>query len=615
MQYLVKHRDTFYFKKKLPKTQKNLVLSLQTDNKHEANFIIAIISTRLSLFLKDFQLTNEEEIDHIQKTVKQYIEEAKADYGTYADIREDRYKYTNKKGIELLGSHPKSLEKAIQNLTDMLYSSNKATIYAQIIENSPMKTVFDSTFEALSAQNKIRFQDEVIKGEIELLHLDKERNKQRVTTVPNTSTYLAEDFADLMQSYFKPHPDFNNNSIPTHINQTVKTEPKERYYEKTAQEIFVLFIQSKIEKDKITDPQRYATIIKVFLELTDKKYLIDISHDDIDQFYEDVLCLPDQNKHIKLYKEHTYKEIIAMVKKQALLATAENITEESTSEPKETKLRPVAESTTANKLINLGAYLDYAVNYEYLDKNRLTDKVNLTTEGDDDIRKEFYSSQLNSLFTSDWYSTQLISNLKTYPSKVWIPLILLFQGCRSNEIAQIYVDQIVIKDDIHFFKIEAQYPDQKLKNRTSRRTIPIHPALIELGFLKFLEAQRAKGCTRLFDELYFTKNKGYAQAFSKHFNNKAFKNKWLDDATMKLLETKEIMLDLHSFRHNFSGSLKGLIEDGLLDYFTGHTKKSESQGRYGNFRPQLQFEMISKCAYPNLDLSALKTKLDLFYAE
>lgn len=595
MQYLLKHRDTFYFKKKIPKTQKNLVISLKTDNKHEANFITAIINTRLSLFLKDFTVTLEEEIDLIQQTVKQYIEEAKADYGHYADLREERYKYTNKKGVELLGSHPKSLEKAIQNLTDMLYSTNKAVIYNQIIDNSSMKQAFNSTFESLSPQNQTRFQDEVIKGEIELLHLDKERNTQRVTTVPTTSTYLSEDFADLMQAYLKPHPDFDNKNILTSPQQAPQTVQEQRYNQKSAKEVFMNFIQSKIEKDKITDPQRYSTIIKIFLELTDKKYLIDISHEDIDQFYKDVLYLPNQNQNIKLFKEHTYKEIIAIAK--------------------ETKLKPIAENTIANKLINVNAFLDYAVNYEYLDKNRLRDKLNLSTKGNIGMRKEYTSEQLNSLFKSNWYSDELTINLKSYPSKVWMPLVLLYQGCRLNEIAQIYLDQIIIKDEIHFLKISADYPEQKLKNITSKRTIPIHPVLIELGFLKFVEAQRKNGHTRLFEELYYTKDKGYGQAFSKHFNNKSFKDKWLSIETIEAMKLKSILLDLHSFRHNFSGSLKGLIEDGLLNHFTGHLQNSESQKRYGDFRAPLQFEMISKCAYPNLDLSTLKTKLDLFYTK
>jgi len=111
-------------------------------------------------------MTPDEEVVLIQETVKQYIEEAKDDYGHYASIREQQYKHTNKKGVELLGSHPKAIKKAIDNLTDMLYSSNKDIIYNQIIQASTMAQHFNNVFLQLSATNQERLKDEVIKGEI-----------------------------------------------------------------------------------------------------------------------------------------------------------------------------------------------------------------------------------------------------------------------------------------------------------------------------------------------------------------------------------------------------------------------------------------------------------------
>ena len=112
--------------------------------------------------------------------------------------------------------------------------------------------------------------------------------------------------------------------------------------------------------------------------------------------------------------------------------------------------------------------------YEYLDKNRLRYKISLSEENSDDKRKEYYNEQLHALFyKSTWYTKELENNLKDNPSKIWLPLILLFTGCRLNEIAQIRLSQIEIKDNINFFRIDDKYPDQKLKNKTSKRKIPI----------------------------------------------------------------------------------------------------------------------------------------------
>jgi len=191
--------------------------------------------------------------------------------------------------------------------------------------------------------------------------------------------------------------------------------------------------------------------------------------------------------------------------------------------------------------------------------------------------------------------------------------MLLFEGCRLNEAAQLYLNQIIEIDGYHFLKIKEEADDQQTKNATSNRTIPIHPTLIDLGILKFIEKQRNKGHERLFPELYHTKGKGYGQAYSKIYNED--KKEWLEETTLQKIANKEILLDLHSFRHNFSGSLKGLIEDGILDYLSGHKSTSQSQRRYGKFRPELKYEMLSKCQYPNLDLSLLKEKLLKYYVD
>ena len=95
--------------------------------------------------------------------------------------------------------------------------------------------------------------------------------------------------------------------------------------------------------------------------------------------------------------------------------------------------------------------------------------------------------------------------------------------------------------------------------------------------------------------------------------NAGTSDSYCDSQTIDKLKNKEILLDLHSFRHNFSGSLKGLIEDGILDYLSGHKNSSLSQNRYGKFRPKVKYEMICKCHYENLNLDELKTKFNEYY--
>ena len=47
MMYLHKHRNCYYFKRKIPKTQNNFIISLRTDSLNEAKFIISIITPKI----------------------------------------------------------------------------------------------------------------------------------------------------------------------------------------------------------------------------------------------------------------------------------------------------------------------------------------------------------------------------------------------------------------------------------------------------------------------------------------------------------------------------------------------------------------------------------------
>lgn len=100
------------------------------------------------------------------------------------------------------------------------------------------------------------------------------------------------------------------------------------------------------------------------------------------------------------------------------------------------------------------------------------------------------------------------ANAKKKPWTYWIPLFCLYQGMRVSEASQLYTDDIitidgipcvsliedsqgdVVEDDLEdVARTSAEY--RRLKNMSSRRTLPLHPKLIELGFLKFWEGVKA----------------------------------------------------------------------------------------------------------------------------
>lgn len=83
----------------------------------------------------------------------------------------------------------------------------------------------------------------------------------------------------------------------------------------------------------------------------------------------------------------------------------------------------------------------------------------------------------------------------------WIPLISLYSGLRPLEAAQLHLEDIKCQDDIDYFDVNDTSP-RKLKSLYSLRRVPIHSALIDLGFLVFIEELKKADEKVLFPELW-----------------------------------------------------------------------------------------------------------------
>ena len=72
----------------------------------------------------------------------------------------------------------------------------------------------------------------------------------------------------------------------------------------------------------------------------------------------------------------------------------------------------------------------------------------------------------------------------------WVPLIGMYSGMRLNEICQLQLTDIrESKDGIPYFDVtDSDDPQNKRKkNDNSKRAVPIHPELVSLGLLQYVE--------------------------------------------------------------------------------------------------------------------------------
>ena len=145
------------------------------------------------------------------------------------------------------------------------------------------------------------------------------------------------------------------------------------------------------------------------------------------------------------------------------------------------------------------------------------------------------------------------------PARYWITLLCLFQLCRREEAAQLALVDLGVKDGIPCLTITDQGENQSVKNKGSKRTIPIHSNLVALGFLDYVRTVRAQGQTRLFHQLPRGKN-GYSDAVGKWFAQH------LDKVGLSAPE-----LVMHSLRHGIHYLHALGCPQDVAEMLTGHT--------------------------------------------
>jgi len=76
----------------------------------------------------------------------------------------------------------------------------------------------------------------------------------------------------------------------------------------------------------------------------------------------------------------------------------------------------------------------------------------------------------------------------------WPPLISLFTGARRREVAQLLLSDFYVKDGIQGMSINIlEDEDKSVKSAAAIRVIPVHPELISLGLLDYLQDVKALG--------------------------------------------------------------------------------------------------------------------------
>ncbi len=234
-------------------------------------------------------------------------------------------------------------------------------------------------------------------------------------------------------------------------------------------------------------------------------------------------------------------------------------------------------------------------------------KMRVEEDGSD--RTSFESPDLKLLFAAPVFTAHEFPEGGRGYAAFWLPLLALLNGARQAELAGLTVADVKTETETQtplLFITKQTSRGKRLKTKASQRVIPIHPQLVKLGFLNYVEdVRRHAGEHAFLFPLIAPQHewdRAGVSAWSKWFG------RYLD--AQGVTDTAKVF---HSFRHGFKDALrKASPDEELRDALTGH-RGPKSVGRdYGAKEMLTRFGIkslksaVGKVAYQGLDLSRVR---------
>ncbi len=284
------------------------------------------------------------------------------------------------------------------------------------------------------------------------------------------------------------------------------------------------------------------------------KNVCDIEYSDMINFTKILKCMPGNRTKKIEYRDKSLDELLSMnIDKKYKLAdkTINTIIE-------------AASTFFKDCVLNNYMYQNLAVNISVKNEKK-----------DEERRDPFTLEEVNIILDGIKGKSSKMKHDWNY----WLFMLALFTGGRITELCQIYAKEDIKQEDgIWYIDINADSApkentdgiQKELKNLSSKRKVPIHPKLIELGFLDFVFERQKTNETMLFKKITKNKVKNLGDKPSEYVNG------FIDDCGI-VSETKVF----HSFRHTFKKMLKdNNVEEEIRHKLCGHEYKPISCTNY-----------------------------------
>ena len=228
---------------------------------------------------------------------------------------------------------------------------------------------------------------------------------------------------------------------------------------------------------------------------------------------------------------------------------------------------PLAHATMVKNFSMVRTLFKYADGNEYLTANPFLKITIAKDKGKAKKRQEWDDDELKKLFASSIYTQGERPKAGAGEASYWIPVLGLYHGSRLGELCQLDRHDVLKRNGFWCFRMTDE-EDKSLKTSSSKRYVPIHKRVIELGFLEYWKSQTGK---KLFPKITPDHRGRWSAKWSKWFGRHRAD-----------LGLEGRFRDFHSFRHGWKTVARGAgIPEDHHDEITGHDNASVGRS-YGS---------------------------------
>lgn len=261
-----------------------------------------------------------------------------------------------------------------------------------------------------------------------------------------------------------------------------------------------------------------------------------LSQDHVRRFFEGARCWPSNATKRPAYRDLSVQEVIKLAKANA--------------EPE-----PAA-WTMAKHRQRLSVFLVSLMQGKHLTVNPLDGIRAISTPDAEDKGSPFTDAELQAIFDP----VEFPKWASKYAHRWFGPILGLYSGARVNEIAQLRLEDIETIDGVPGFFVRQGGKGQSIKNRNSRRFVPLAKPVIESGFLDYVEEARRGSGEQLFPDLPNSTGLGFGRQLSRQFS-----------VYIKRQGVSVKGQGFHGFRHTMASRLdEAGVSASAIAAITGH---------------------------------------------